>query len=112
MSTFEEILKRDMKNVFFNTKEFAEVLILQFAPDEPFEVKGIFSKKEDSWKNPRVTPNDPKEERMSLQIIREPFKEFDFVQGSEVKVNETKYYIESIIEDKYTIDFTLTRKEQ
>ena len=56
-------------------------------------------------------PTDPKKESVILQINAEPFKEYIFVQGSEVKINGTKYFIENISSDEYIKEFLLRRNK-
>ena len=110
MKTLKEQIAQDIEKVIFNTDEFAEKITIEFPPDEPFKVIGILSICEDTWKKARI-PTDPQKESVILQINAEPFKEYIFVQGSEVKINGTKYFIENISSDEYIKEFLLRRNK-
>ena len=113
MKTFKEKIKEDVKRTFLNNKEFAQVLLIQFPPEEEIEIYGVLSVVNDSWKYPRVKPIETqKSEEIILTISSEEFKEYIFKQGAEIYVNKVKYIMSKIRDNGFLKEFTLRRKEK
>lgn len=113
MKTLKELIKEDVKNVFLNPNEFAEVFRVRFPPEEEIEIIGVLSTINDSWRYPRVKPiENQKEEEIIFTIDADPFKDYIFKQGAEIYINDKKYIISKIRDNSFFKEFTLRRKEK
>lgn len=113
MKTLKNQIKEDIKNIFLNPNEFAEVLKIKFPPKDELEIIGVLSTVVDSWIFPRVNPTENQKEEETILIIEsEPFKDYTFRQGAEIQVNDIKYVMSKIKDNGYLKEFTLRRKEK